>query len=256
MARDPRRRQRDARRRASCSTPSARAPRRATRSFVRDRARRTSPRRGLVIYDEAVRDAAQVPRRPGAVSSCARAASRRRARSATPTPSRRPSTPSPSSGPTRSSSRPTPRRARAGCARDLVERVQRRDRPAGRARRRRPRRRGPALRRVTLVVANKTVGGDAAARAAQGEGRRRGAARSSSSSSRRRAARATRRGRRARASRRMLDRLHSEGLLGAGHDRRPRPLHGGHERAAAASASTRSSSPRCPTSARAGCAPI
>ena len=52
----------------------------------------------------------------------------------------------------------------------------------------------------------------------------------------------------------MLDRLHAAGLLELRHDRRPRPLHGRDERAGAVHASTTWSSPRCPTSARAGCA--
>ena len=73
------------------------------------------PRAGLVVYDDAVFDAAQARVDLALEVVHGMSTSRRSARSATPTRSRPRSTPSASTAPTRSSSRPIPRRARAGC---------------------------------------------------------------------------------------------------------------------------------------------
>ena len=74
----------------------------------------SKPSAGLVIYDEAVRESAQV-RVDLAISAVPGRASRPPAKSATPTRSWRRWTRSPSAGPMRSSSRPTPPRTPAGC---------------------------------------------------------------------------------------------------------------------------------------------
>ena len=123
-----------------------------------------------------------------------------------------------------------PARSRSGwLRRDLPERLRGGDRAAGRARRRRPRGRGPAVRRHAR-------GGQPdrrrarAGRAAEGAGRR-GRRTASSSSSRRTAATATpSRGARA-PDGGCWTRCARPGIVAAGHDRRPRSLHGGDERA-------------------------
>ena len=76
----------------------------------------SKPSAGLVIYDEAVRESAQVRVDLALSTRIGARASRRPAKSATATRSWPRWTRSPSAGPTRSSSRPTPHSTRAGCA--------------------------------------------------------------------------------------------------------------------------------------------
>ncbi len=104
---------------------------------------------------------------------------------------------------------------------------------------------------VTLVVANLTVAVRGAAQPAQAARRRRPAPlhRRRPAGARRRAARSPRR---ASGSTQLLDSLRVRGHRGRRHDRRPRPLHGDHERRRSTSTSPRSSSRRCPRRARSG----
>ena len=115
MKHRPRRRQRDARR----AQAARRRPRACAdggrRAFVALRAADRARAPDYVIYDDVVVRRRPGARRPGASFLRMPRASRRSARSATPTPTPRRWTPSASTGPTRSSSRRCPRRLRAGC---------------------------------------------------------------------------------------------------------------------------------------------
>ena len=118
----PRGRQPHARRRQAARR-RARARRRAATSASASSCPQSDPSAGLVIYDEAVRESAQV-RVDLALSRAQRRGHRgdRRSRRRRPVPRRR-WTPSPSAGPTRSSSPPTPPLSSGWLRRDLIERI-------------------------------------------------------------------------------------------------------------------------------------
>ena len=228
MSDDPRRRQRDARRAARCSTPIKRARgRAATSRVVVVRPAQTSPQHGNVIYDEAVLRRRAGAHRPRARASCASTGIEAIGEVGDPDPytaddgRRRAST-----GPTRSSSRRSPATSSGWLRRDLIERIERGDRPAGRARRRRPRRRGPA--RSTSRSSSPTR--PRRRRAARARSKAHGRARAPHRfivvvpAGGRRGPR--RRARRASAWRSCSTALRAEGLDRRRHDRRPRPLHG------------------------------
>ena len=173
------------------------------------------PPHGGVIYDEAVRETAQVRARPGARQAMARGGHRgRSARSATRTRSRRPWTRIAIHRPDEVIISTHPRTASGWLRRDLVERIQEAS--------------GLPVEHVvidldreglpfhvTLVVANQTLEEAGLLDASQGQGGRQGST-CSSSSCRRSTARGTRRARRATAWRTCSKSLREAGLLVSG----------------------------------------
>ena len=175
----------------------------------------SQPSAGLVIYDEAVRESAQV-RVDLALSAVARRGHRgdRRSRRPRPLPRRR-WTPSPSAGPTRSSSRRTRRRSSGWLRRDLIERIQNAS--------------GLPVEHIVVDLEHEGAAFQGDARARQQDLQRRGADRAPQGArpSRRRAPVHRRRapGRRQRRAppreararlAQMLDKLHAAGLLSSG----------------------------------------